>query len=40
MQKLIEKYGGAPDQFLKPAPEIAATRRGVDRPADWQPPSI
>jgi ABC-type amino acid transport substrate-binding protein len=40
MTKLIEKYGGAPDQFLKPAREIAATRRGVDRPADWQPPSI
>jgi polar amino acid transport system substrate-binding protein len=40
LTKLIEKYGGAPDQFLKPSPEIAATRRGVDRPADWQPPSI
>jgi polar amino acid transport system substrate-binding protein len=40
MKKLIEKYGGAPDQFLKPAPEIAATRRGVDRHVDWQPPSI
>ncbi|MEV0289749.1 MULTISPECIES: transporter substrate-binding domain-containing protein [unclassified Kribbella] len=40
LTKLIEKYGGAPDQFLKPAPEIAVTRRGVDRPADWQPPSI
>lgn len=40
MTKLIEKYGGVPDQFLKPAPDMAATRRGVDRPADWQPPSI
>ncbi|MEI8412597.1 MULTISPECIES: substrate-binding periplasmic protein [unclassified Kribbella] len=40
LTKLIEKYGGAPDQFLKPSPEIAATRRGVDRPADWQPPTI
>ncbi len=40
LTKLIEKYGGAPDQFLKPAPEIAGTRRGVDRPADWQPPTI
>jgi polar amino acid transport system substrate-binding protein len=40
LTKLIERYGGAADQFLKPAPEIAATRRGVDRPADWQPPSI
>jgi polar amino acid transport system substrate-binding protein len=40
MTKLIEKYGGAPDQFLKPAADTATTRRGVDRPADWQPPSI
>lgn len=40
LKKLIEKYGGAPDQFLKPSPEIAGTRRGVDRPADWQPPTI
>ncbi len=40
LTKLIEKYGGAPDQFLKPAPEIAGTRRGVDRPAAWQPPTI
>ncbi|TCC27631.1 substrate-binding periplasmic protein [Kribbella speibonae] len=37
---LIKKYGGDPAQFLKPAPEIAKTRQGVDRPADWQPPSI
>jgi len=37
---LIRKYGGDPDEFLKPSPEMAATRRGVDRPADWTPPSI
>jgi ABC-type amino acid transport substrate-binding protein len=37
---LIEKYGGDPDEFLKPSPEMAAARRGVDRPADWTPPSI
>jgi len=37
---LIEKYGGDPDEFLKPSPEMAAARQGVDRPADWTPPSI
>jgi polar amino acid transport system substrate-binding protein len=40
MTKLIEKYGGQPDEFLKPSKDMAATRRGVDRPADWQPPSV
>ncbi len=40
MRKLIEKYGGDPNQFLKPSPDIAAARRGIDRPQDWQPPSI
>ncbi|HEX6354045.1 transporter substrate-binding domain-containing protein [Actinophytocola sp.] len=37
---LIKKYGGDPDEFLKPSPEMAAARAGVDRPADWTPPSI
>jgi polar amino acid transport system substrate-binding protein len=40
MKKLIEKWGGDPNQFLKPSPEVAPTRRGVDRPQDWEPPSI
>jgi polar amino acid transport system substrate-binding protein len=40
MAKLIEKYGGDPEQFLKPSPWMAAMRRGVDRPADWTPPSL
>lgn len=40
MAKLIEQYGGDPQQFLKPAPDLAATRRGVDRPADWAAPTI
>jgi polar amino acid transport system substrate-binding protein len=40
LTKLIEKYGGTPDEFLKPSKDMAATRRGVDRPADWQPPSL
>lgn len=40
MTALIKKWGGDPAQFLKPAPWMAATRRGVDRPASWTPPSI
>jgi polar amino acid transport system substrate-binding protein len=39
MAKLIEKYGGDPEQFLEPSPWMAAMRQGVDRPADWTPPS-
>jgi polar amino acid transport system substrate-binding protein len=37
---LVKKYGGDPDQFLKPSPSMAKERQGVDRPASWQPPSI
>jgi polar amino acid transport system substrate-binding protein len=40
MAKLIEKWGGDPEAFLKPSPDTAAARRGVDRPSDWSPPSI
>jgi polar amino acid transport system substrate-binding protein len=40
MRKLIEKYGGDPTEFLRPAPDMADYRRGVDRAADWQPPSM
>ena len=40
LTKLIEKWGGDPQQFLVPASDIAASRRGVDRPADWTPPTI
>jgi polar amino acid transport system substrate-binding protein len=40
LTRLIEKYGGEADEFLKPSPEMAATRQGVDRSADWTPPSI
>jgi polar amino acid transport system substrate-binding protein len=40
MQKLIEKWGGDPNQFLKPSADVAPARRGVDRPQDWEPPSI
>jgi polar amino acid transport system substrate-binding protein len=39
MAKLIEKWGGDPAKFLTPSPWMAAMRRGVDRPADWAPPS-
>ncbi|MDH6219116.1 substrate-binding periplasmic protein [Streptomyces pseudovenezuelae] len=40
LAKLVEKYGGDPEQFLEPAADVAAARRGVDRPATWTPPSI
>jgi ABC-type amino acid transport substrate-binding protein len=40
MAKLVQKYGGDPEQFLKPAAEVATARRGVDRPQDWTPPSV
>ncbi len=35
---LIKKYGGEPDQFLKPTPEMSTSRQGVDRPKDWAAP--
>jgi polar amino acid transport system substrate-binding protein len=35
---LIKKYGGDPDQFLKPSPEMSTARQGVDRPDDWTAP--
>jgi polar amino acid transport system substrate-binding protein len=40
MAKLIEKWGGDPDKFLTPSPWMAKMRQGVDRPADWAPPSV
>ncbi|MFJ9896118.1 substrate-binding periplasmic protein [Streptomyces sp. NPDC091280] len=40
LAKLVTKYGGDPQQFLRPAADVATSRRGVDRPADWTPPSI
>jgi polar amino acid transport system substrate-binding protein len=40
LSALITKWGGDPKQFLVPSPEMAAQRRGVDRPADRSPPSI
>ncbi|WP_128376306.1 substrate-binding periplasmic protein [Streptomyces cavernae] len=40
LEKLVQKYGGDPEQFLKPAADVATARRGVDRPNDWTPPSI
>jgi polar amino acid transport system substrate-binding protein len=35
---LITKYGGEPDQFLKPTPQMSTSRQGVDRPKDWVAP--
>ena len=40
LAKLVKKYGGDPEKFLKPAADMAAARRGVDRPGDWTLPSI
>ncbi|WP_416986211.1 substrate-binding periplasmic protein [Streptomyces sp. T028] len=40
MTKLVKKYGGDPEQFLKPAADVATARRGVDRPGSWNPPAI
>jgi ABC-type amino acid transport substrate-binding protein len=40
MAKLLKKWGGDPKAFLKPAPDTAAARRGIDRPSNWSPPSI
>ena len=37
---LVTKWGGDPKQFLVPSPDMAAERRGVDRPDTWTPPSI
>jgi len=40
LTKLVEKWGGDPQQFLVPASDVASARRGVDRPAGWTPPTI
>jgi hypothetical protein len=40
MTTLVQKYGADPNQFLKPSPGMAESRRGVDRSADWSPPAI
>lgn len=37
---LVTKWGGDPKQFLIPSPDMAAQRRGIDRPQTWSPPSI
>jgi polar amino acid transport system substrate-binding protein len=39
MAALIKKWGGVPDQYLKPSASMAAARQAVDRPADWKPPT-
>jgi polar amino acid transport system substrate-binding protein len=35
---LIEEYGGDPEEFLVPTPEMSTSRQGVDRPDDWSAP--
>jgi ABC-type amino acid transport substrate-binding protein len=36
---LITKWGGVPDQYLKPSASMTAARQAVDRPADWKAPT-
>ena len=40
MEKLITKYGGDPEQFLKPSSGFEKERHEVDRPAEWKAPTI
>ena len=40
MKQIIAKYRGAPAQFLKPGAWISSSRQGMDRPNNWQAPSI
>jgi polar amino acid transport system substrate-binding protein len=40
LQKIIGKYHGDPTQFLKPGPWISTERKGIDRPHNWQAPSL
>jgi polar amino acid transport system substrate-binding protein len=36
---LITKWGGVPDQYLKPGASMTAARQAVDRSADWKAPT-
>jgi polar amino acid transport system substrate-binding protein len=38
LSDLIEEYGGDPEEFLVPTPEMSTSRQGVDRPDDWSAP--
>jgi ABC-type amino acid transport substrate-binding protein len=40
LAEALQKAGGDPDAWLKPLPEFAGQRIGVDRATGWQPPSI
>jgi ABC-type amino acid transport substrate-binding protein len=40
LTSLIKKWGGDPQQFLVPTPDMSTVRQGVDRPAGWTAPSI
>jgi ABC-type amino acid transport substrate-binding protein len=40
LAKMVAKWGGDPKKFLTPSPDMAAARRGVDRPANWNPPAL
>jgi ABC-type amino acid transport substrate-binding protein len=38
LTSLIKKYGGDPQQFLVPTPQMSTSRQGVDRPDNWKAP--
>jgi polar amino acid transport system substrate-binding protein len=40
LARMLTKWGGDPDWFCRPHLYQIALRPGVDRPADWLPPSI
>ena len=40
LARMVTKWGGDPDEFCRPHLYLIPLRPGVDRPADWLPPSI
>lgn len=40
LAKTIQSWGGEPKSMLTPEPGFAKDRQGVDRPADWTPPTV
>ncbi|OLB78438.1 MAG: amino acid ABC transporter substrate-binding protein [Actinobacteria bacterium 13_2_20CM_2_71_6] len=40
LAEMVKKWGGDPNAFCKPAAYLTSLRQGVDRPADWVPPTI
>lgn len=40
LKKIVEEFGGDSEALLTPQPLFGEQRHGVDRPADWEPPTI